>query len=608
MTEAALVGNSNVGKSHIFNRLTGYNRTTGNWDGVSVDTKRAKLEYNTSSKNQPSGAQKKQIYLIDIPGIPSLDLNYPEGTDSKIAKDFIDAKKFDFLINVLDANALDKGLHLTLQLMEEGLPLLIVINKCDLVEGKIDYAKLSSRLCGVKVIIVDTISKHGMDALSHYLHTLGTKEIKQILSTKYDVESILKLPKSKVYSNAYNKYKHRANVIRGILKDIILSSSSIKVKSDMLDKLFINKYFALPIFLFAMLGAIFITTSVSDVAQMFFDGMEDSIQLFISSNIGNHYLSLALQSLNSSVMVVIGLMPPLFMIYFFLSIMEESGYIARVIVVMDGILQKLQLEAKAFIPLILGFGCNVTALLSLKIVESKIDRIKLALALPFINCNARLAIYTMLSIFFFPQHKTVVIFSLYILSILISFFVLYCTKFIYRKLEKEFLIFELPQYGIPSFKMIIKKANKRVLNFIKGAAGMIITFSFIIMLITNIIMHERNYAEELGLKLNRAFTPIGAAADSWQVPYIMISGLVAKEAMIGTINGIMDEQKQLKLSETWQGHYALLVFIMLYFPCVSVFAVQRKNYGMRLAITSVILSLFMAYIVAGGIFYLLLML
>lgn len=598
MLEIVLVGNSNVGKSHIFNRLTGYNRTTGNWDGVSVDIKRASL-------NDLEGGKCGSVQLTDIPGIPSLDLSYAEGTDSKIAKDFISNGKFDFIINVLDANCLEKGLHLTLQLQERGFPIVVVVNKCDVLNGTLNTHTLSERLGGIKVIAVDTISKYGVQPLAEYL--LGMKLSGDEKNASYGKLSTYSTV-NKEHLTSYNKYKERATQIRSLLADVVTPSGKKKHNKDLLDKLFINKYFAFPIFLFFIFCAIFATTSVSDVAQKLFDGIEDSIQFFITSNIGNYYFSAILESFNSSVMVVIGLIPPLFMIYLFLSLMEESGYIARVIVVMDGILHKLQLDGKAFIPLMLGFGCNVTALASLKIVESKLDRIKLALALPFVNCNARLAIYTMLSIFFFPEHKTVVIFSLYILSIFISFLVLYAAKFIYRKSEKEFLIFELPKYGIPSIKMVVRKSAKRVRNFIKGAAGMIITFSFLIMLVTNIIMRDKGYAKNLGLQLNKAFVPIGSAQDSWQVPYIMVSGLVAKEAMIGTINGILDEQKRLKLSESWQGHYALLVFIMLYFPCVSVFAAQRKSYGIKIAIASVVLSLVLAYTVSGLIFALLLML
>mgnify|MGYP001087991592 CR=1 FL=1 len=588
--EIALIGNSNSGKSHIFNRLTGYNRTTGNWDGVSVDIKKAPFNKHTN--------------ISDLPGIPSLDLEYKPGTDHSVAHDYIKDGKFDFLINVLDATCIEKGLHLTLQLLEKGIPTMVVINKSDLVKGSIDHKKLEERL-GLKVIIINTISKDGLEPLLKSLkddpHAPQRKaDILDHLNTLNVDTKEEELEEIIGNEGMLARYKLRADVIRNLAQDIIIYNKKKRKRKDILDKVLINRYLALPIFLSIMFVGIWSAVSANVFAGKYIDIFEAHAQSWIIEYFSSNYIQLALFSINSAVLVIAGLIPALFAIYLFLSLLEESGYMARVIIVMDGWLQKLHLDGKAFIPLILGFGCNVTALMSLKVLESKIDRIKLALAMPFVNCNARLAIYTILTIFFFPEYQALVIFSLYILSIIISFAVLYFAKFIYRKAEKNFLIFELPKYGIPSIFMIFRKTLLRVRNFVREAAAVIVMFSFVIILFNNIMLGDQNYAKKAGLVMNKAFTPIGAKADAWETPYIMLSGLVAKEAMIGTINGVIDnhsadEGKRIQLSEDWKGHYAILVFIMLYFPCVSVFAVQRQQYGTQLAVTSVLLSLAIAY-------------
>lgn len=579
-----LVGNPNSGKSHLFNRLTLYNEDVGNWPGVTNDIQFADVV----------GAAKGAS-VIDVPGIYSIDteadLKAAGVTDQSVASDFIlnHKSKYDLIFNIIDIDYLERSLHLTLELLDNKLPVVIVLNKMDRIKGNINTSALEEGL-GVKVILANTIQKRGIDGILEFIDAADTEQ--HVYKLKNDTS---------------NTPLDTREIVSAVFAD---SPNKRNYKDEFIDRILMHKIWGLVIFLLVMMSGFVLVAEVGLRTQEF---VTDYLEMWLDLglvHVSQHYLNILLYSFGSSVIIIIGLIPLILFLYLFLSILEDTGYIPRIMILADSFMRKFSLNGKAFIPIILGFGCNVPAIMATRIIKDKASRLKVALIIPFLSCSARLTIFSIFTLIFFEKSHGLIIFSLYVLGIIVAIITLLLLNLLGFK-GSNTILYELPGYQIPAFKALLKKAYMKVRGFIFDAAGIIIIFATIITAFNGVLLHSKNFGvvQDIGYTVNKVLQPLGSSEQNWQLPYVLLSGIVAKEAMIASISAFYKEKNLIPGKEEntnyfenyfkdWKGVYCILVFILLCFPCVSVFSVLYKEFSIKVALASVVWSLLVGYCVS----------
>lgn len=638
-----LIGNPNVGKSTLFNALTGSRQHVGNWPGKTVEKKEGIFYFNG-----------KKINLVDLPGSYSLTA-YTE--EEAVTSDFILNEKPDIIIQIIDSQNLERNLFLTVQLIELGAPLIIALNMFDLAEQEgitIDKDKLSV-LLNVPVVIIDAKRKKGIDNLLSIAikdfspestikiklsygkevnselekiklflknkEKLGSKKInwmaikllendwraEQELSKKpYYFDLKKQIDKSIAHlKNIYNKdistilANTRYGFIRGLSKDIIIRKKENLQKkwADRFDHIATSKYFGIPIFLLIALIFFQLTFKLSapimDIIESIFSRLGELLSSLLEKWQAPEWLiSLSVDGILGGVGGILIFVPIIGILFLIIAIMEDSGYMARVAYVMDKLMHRLGLHGKAFIPLVLGFGCNVPGVMATRTLATKKDRLLTILINPFISCGARLPVYALFASAFFSAHQGWVIFSLYILGIVIAIIMgLVFKKLIYKKLSSPFVI-ELPPYRLPSLKGIIIHVWERIWIFIKKAGTVILVFSVIIWFLANMPWgvdygSQESLAGTIGQTISPVFEPLGFG--NWQSSVALMFGLVAKEIVVGTfgtlynIGNVESEAGASSLSEALQADfsplsaYSFMVFVLLYIPCIAMLATVKKE-------------------------------
>lgn len=576
MLTAALLGNPNVGKTSLFNALTGLNQYVGNWAGVTVEKKEGYLD--------------KDIKIVDLPGIYAMDTY---SNEEKISKEFLESDDCDLIINIVDSSKLERNLYLTLQLKKFNKPIILLLNMMDVADKK--GIKIDTELLGKKLnvnVIPITASKG-----------IGINEV-----TRFIKEGNFLRP---VIENYYHSCDDGEiyNYISSILKDCIKYNYSEETSiSDKIDKIILNKYLAYPIFI-AIMYLIF---------KLTFSWVGTPLQELLSSLISNYmvpvferllsssspwFKSLIIDGIISGVGSVVVFLPIILTLFLGISFLEDSGYMARSAFIMDKLMRRMGLSGKAFIPMIVGFGCSVPAIMSTRTLESEKDRKMTALLVPLMSCNARLPVYALFASLFFKGRETQVVFSLYILGILIAFIIgIIFKNTIFRKDEDPFII-ELPEYKMPELKNLIMHTIEKGKGFLKKAGTVIFAASVIVWLLssfgpygfTNI---ESSFLSYIGKFISPVFIPLGFAG--WQNSVALLTGFMAKEVIVGTLAVIYGSSLSsvLPMNFTPLSAYSFLVFVLLYTPCVSVVATMKKEYGNKTAAFSVIYQLFTAYFVS----------
>ena len=581
MTTIALLGNPNVGKTTLFNSLTGSNQKVGNWPGVTVDRKEGSY---------------KHMKIVDLPGIYAMDTF---SNEEKISKNFLKTEDVDLIVNIVDGSNLERNLYLTMQLKEFKKPLVILVNMIDVATKKgvnIDYNALEKSF-KAKVIPIIASKEKGLDGIFQFL---DKKDYSDFLDTE-----------EYSFSDEKEAYNYIGNKLKKCMK---INENNDKLNtSQKIDKVVLNPYLAYPIFIGIMLLMFQFTFAwVGQPLSDLLDGfVADTLMPFVSnllSNTAPWFQSLIVDGIISGVGGILVLLPVIIALFFCLNILEDSGYMARVAFIMDTFMRKIGLSGKAFIPMITGFGCSVPGIMAARTLESEKDRKLTALLIPFMSCNAKLPVYVIFAAVFFPNNATFVIASLYILGILMAFLIGLIFKNTLFKKDEEPFIMELPEYKIPDAKSVFKELSSKTLGFLKKAGTIIFAMSVLIWFLQNFNFTglvsdiEDSFLFNIGSFIAPIFKPLGFG--SWEASVSILTGIMAKETVISTMEVIYagDLAAILPYHFTALSAFAFMVFVLLYTPCMSAIGTIKKEFGGKFTIFSVLMQLTVAWIGAFLIF------
>jgi len=579
MITAALLGNPNVGKTTLYNALTGSNQYVGNWAGVTVEKKEGFID--------------NKIKIVDLPGIYAMDTY---SNEEKVSKEFLQNGNVDVIINIVDASSLDRNLYLTTQLKQFNKPIILVLNMVDVAISKgldVNYKLLSQKL-GVKIIPI--VASKGT----------GISDVKKCLLKEDYITTSSNSLKFKDEKEAYA-------YIEILLKSVTNKKNEDRVSiSEKIDKIVLNRIIAYPLF-FGCLFLIFMFT-FSWVGQPLADFLSsllnDNFVPFLTKLLANNspwFSSLLIDGIIGGVGSVVVFLPVILALFLGISFLEDSGYMARAAFIMDKLMRKMGLSGKAFIPLIVGFGCSVPAIMSARTLESDKDRKLTALLVPLMSCNARLPVYALFASVFFHGKETLVVFSLYLMGIGLAFGIGILFKNTLFKKDEEPFIIELPEYKLPEPKSLLIHTWEKGKGFLKKAGTIIFSISVIVWFLSNfnttgMVDINSSFLAAIGKFINPVFIPLGFA--SWQNSIALLTGLMAKEVVVGTMGVIYGSNLTHVLPNyfTPLSAFSFLAFVLLYTPCVSVIATMKKEYGNKMAIFSLSYQLVLAWIVSFIIF------
>ena len=578
MKNVALLGNPNVGKTTLFNSLTGSNQRVGNWAGVTVDKKEGFFD---------------DFKIVDLPGIYAMDTF---SNEEKISKEFLENGQVDLILNIIDASNIDRNLYLTMQLKQFKKPIILAVNMIDVAEKKginIDYKKLEE-LLDVTVVPIQASKEQGIDDVKKSLKNLHTNKID---NNDYN------------FSSEKETYTYIENLLSQCTKKDNKSTRTIKEK---LDNIMLNPWLAYPIFFIIM--ALTFQVTFSWIGQPLSDLLDsllnDSLIPIIESLIqGNApwFQSLIIDGIIGGVGGILVLLPIILSLFACITILEDSGYMARVAFIMDKIMRKMGLSGKAFIPMIVGFGCSVPAIMTARTLESEKDRKLTALLIPLMSCNARLPVYSIFAAVFFPNSIGLVVASLYFLGILLAFILGIIFKHTIFKNEEEPLLIELPEYKLPSLKNLLNQLYEKTKGFLVKAGTLIFAMSIILWFLSNFNFSgmtdvNNSILSYVGGFIAPIFKPLGFG--NWQSSVSLLTGLIAKETVVSSMSVIFagDLQTMLPLHFTTLSALSFLVFVLLYTPCITVVGTMKKEFGSKLTLFSVTYQLVLAWLVAFLVF------
>jgi len=687
-----LAGNPNCGKSVIFNILTGSRQRVGNWPGVTVEKKAGYFI-----------DQQDTIQVVDLPGIYSLSvISQFSSVDEKIACDFLLSEEPSLIVNVVDAAHLERHLYLTLQLLETDLPLILAVNMMDVAHRRhlrIDLEKLSEIL-GCTVIPLVANKRQGIAQLQAAIvkQLSEKKNFKRALPfqwpeviqlsvqrlTAHLTENVthkewvgLRLLEgdSRVLSESNSELRalsqtERAHVeeiageeadilmadcrygfIAEIIKKIFHESSSLqKSITDSIDRIVLNQWLGLPIFFLMMYLMFLFSINIGGVFQDFFDMSSNTLFVDGLAHLLNEWslppwiVALVANGIGKGINTTLTFIPVIGGLFLFLSFLEDSGYMARGAFVMDRFMQAVGLPGKSFVPMIIGFGCNVPAVMAARTLSNPRDRILTVMMMPFMSCSARLAIFAVFVAAFFHRGGQNIIFSLYMIGILIAMLTGWILQKTVLKGESSALVMELPPYHLPTFQATMKNTWGRLKSFLLRASQVIIPVCMMLGLLNSITMkgelaihHPSSLTllSAVGKTATPIFKPMGITSDNWPATVGLMTGVLAKEVVIGTLNTLYSQAAQLENSTSYSfsmskgllaavdsisnnfmnlnkalinpigaseasyemkeavygvmyqrfagkaAAFSYLLLVLLYFPCVSTVAAMRREVGAR---------------------------
>lgn len=627
-----LVGNQNSGKTTLFNLLTGMNAKIGNWPGVTIEKK--------------TGTIKGRNYEItDLPGIYSLS---PYSVEEEVSRKFIFEEKPDVIINIVDSTSLDRSLYLTTQLLELDTDVVIALNMADMLEKKgisIDIQKLESEL-KVKIIKISALKETGIDELIKILDekkssksAKGVHRLKkyddvietsicrienEISSDHTEFIAVKLLEEDSRFSNflnekikrivadTKNKYKYdleeeiatqRYNFIDKIVGSVLKKKIIRKSVSDTLDKIFLNKWIAFPIFAVIMFLVYYLSVGVvgsytvdfiSNATDMFSGWVDET---FRSINTSDMIRSLIVDGIIKGVGAVLSFVPQLIILFLCIAFLETTGYMSRIALLLDKLFRRLGLSGKSLIPFIVGSGCSVPGIMGTRIIENEDERKMTAILTPFIPCSAKLPIIALFTGYFFKENSGIVSASLYFFAIVVIIISALIMKKIVFKNTSSTYISELPEYKLPSAKYIFKDVWDKVIAFIKRAGSVILVSSVVIWFLLSFsfrleygVSIENSMLAQIGSKISWIFNPI-LGTNSWGATVSAIQGLVAKEQVVSSmaiINGLAEDTTEGGLIFASTGifgfftaasAYAFMVFNLFSAPCFGAIGAMRRELG-----------------------------
>lgn len=634
----ALAGNQNCGKTTLFNQLTGSNQHVGNFPGVTVDRKMGEIR------------GEKGDAVVDLPGIYSIR---PYSREEIVTRDFILNEKPDGIINIVDATNIERNLYLTLQLLEMHIPMVLALNMMDEVRGNggaIDLKKMEEQL-GIPVIGISAIKNEGVEDLIHAIRKVSGRHIypavtdfcekgpvhrcihavshqvedhaetigmsprfaaSKIVEGDKDVIERLSLSQNELELTEHSIVEMEQDSemdrnaaladMRYAFIEKVCESAVIKCResreykrSVRIDTILTGKYFAIPVFLLIMLLIFWLTFGVigaflSDLLSMGIDAASDWTDKALTIyGINPVVKSLVIDGIFTGVGSVLSFLPVIVVLFFFLSILEDSGYMARIAFVMDRPLRKIGLSGKSFVSMLIGFGCSVPAVMSSRTLSSDRDKKMTIMLIPFISCSAKIPIYALFTAAFFPKHPALVMIGLYILGIIVGLLVaIVLNHTIFRGNSMPFMM-ELPNYRFPSAKSVLLLMWDKAKDFLQRAFTVIFLATLIIWFLQtfdsrlNVVADSQDsLLAMVGKYLAPVFIPLGF--NDWRVATSLISGFTAKEAVVSTLS-VLTGAAMGNLSETLGTIFtpisavSFLVFTLLYTPCVAAVATIRREMG-----------------------------
>ena len=632
----ALIGNQNCGKTTLFNQLTGANQHVGNFPGVTVDQKVGEIK------------EHKNCSVVDLPGIYSLR---PYTSEEIVTRDFLINEKPDAIINIVDATNIERNLYLTLQLLEMQIPMVLALNMMDEVRnngGSIDVMGMSEKL-GIPVVPISAVKAEGISelvekvirtaekkkypkitdfcekgpvhrcihALSHQVedHAQNLGISPRFAATKVvenDVEIIKKLNFSR---NEFEMMQHsieemeadhkmdrnaaladmRYTFIEKVCKDTVKHPKESKEhkRSEKIDKVLTNKYLAIPMFLAIMMLIFYLTFGLigawlSDLLSLGIEQITDICDKGLTAyGINPVVHSLIIDGVFAGGGSVLSFLPVIVVLFFFLSILEDSGYMARIAFVMDKLLRKIGLSGRSFVPMLIGFGCTVPAVMATRTLSSDRDRKMTIMLTPFISCSAKIPVYSVFAMAFFKDHAALVMMALYVTGIVVSILVALILKGTVFSGKPVPFVMELPNYRLPSVKSVLQLMWDKAKDFLQRAFTIIFVATIIIWFLQtfdtrlNVVTDSANsLLAVLGRWVAPIFTPLGFG--DWRISTSLITGFTAKEAVVSTMS-VLCGTSMSNLPQTLGSFFtplsavSFLVFTLLYTPCVAAIAAIRRE-------------------------------
>lgn len=638
------IGNPNCGKTTLFNAYTGANLKVANWPGVTVEKVESAIRDHDLN-----------IRLVDLPGTYSLTSYTMEET---VSRQFILSDEVDVVINVADASTLERNLYLTLQILELGKPVVLALNMMDIVEKRgmeIDLHRLPEML-GIPVIPVSARKRTGLDSLLHAAaHHKGQpdpdslihhhketghhvhdhhKEFAMVYSDlledkidlliaalreaypdisnyrwhaikllEHDTEVWEKYPLDlpdvldKNYESQMINEKY--DFIEEIIDEVLLHKKRQDQFTERVDQALTHRIFGIPIFLGIMAVVFFLTFAVGDWIKGYFETAIDWVSGLAVDGLRAMHThkvveSLVVEGIIGGVGTIITFLPNIFILFLALAFLEDSGYMARVAYIMEGLMSRLGLSGKAFIPMLLGFGCTVPAIMASRALENKRDRYKVMLVTPFMSCNARLTIYILFAEMFFGKNAMLAAYSMYLIGIAVAMLVSCALHLLDREESANYLLIELPEYKLPDARTVGIYVWDKVKDYLGKAGTTIFVATLLIWFLLNFGPHgyapdlSEGFGAMIGKWLVPVFAPVGLGF--WQIAVALIAGISAKEVVVSScavLFGIVNANSasgMVRFSEVLRGigfgplnAFCLMVFCLLYVPCAATLATIHKE-------------------------------
>ena len=694
----ALVGNPNTGKTTLFNWLTGARERTGNWTGVTVDSAERELTVGET-----------HFTLTDLPGIYSFS---PNTEDERVSRDYLIRNKPSAVINIVDASNLERSLYLTAQLLEMRVPLVVALNQMDVAERhgmRVEPEHLAQHL-GCPVVPMVASRGEGIDELKAALLRVAAsrrlptarvlygdaersvqrlqvclivaaddagvdsrwlaiklleqdpfaRDLTHGLFDEIAAEERLRIARHTGQKPEVAVMDARLGFIRGLARDVVRHHAEVRRRlSDLVDRFLLSRPVGIPAFLGVMYVVLWLTVRLTQPMVDFIDGALGALlvhgpRVWLSAaGLPELAVSVVSDGLGAGLTTVATFLPPIFMIFFCLSLLEESGYMARAAFIMDQFLNKIGLPGKAFIPLLVGFGCTVPALMATRTLEQRRDRLLTLLITPFMSCGARMPVYAIFAMAFFPAHGNAVIFALYLVGAVLAILSGWVLHRTILKGEAAAFVMELPPYHAPALRGCLEHVGYNLVSFLVRAGKVILIIAVLLSLVNGLLKTARGGgAEAVRSSAARAMTvvlrPMGVAEDNWPAAAGLMTGLMAKEAIVGTLevlyaqadtrassaNGAFDLSAELRASvrELAAGYgltagakrqaaagkglldamrrnfggraeaFAYLLFVLIYSPCMAALIVLGREAGWRWAGFSVVYQTLLAWLVATAFY------
>ncbi|MCX7108170.1 MAG: Fe(2+) transporter permease subunit FeoB [Methylococcales bacterium] len=594
-----VVGNPNCGKTTLFNVLTGSRQHVGNWPGVTVEKKTG--EYSFAGK---------LIELVDLPGTYSLEAADDQvSLDEKVARDYVASKDADLIINIIDASNIERNLYLTSQLIEMRVPMILVLNMMDAVKQrgvKIDYDFLADQL-GCPVVPITASTKEGIHLLKMQINSAAIS--KPIPSVSINYTNALEQAINDISTKLINvASQHQCNLrwlaVR-LLEDDTLAKQfagnalmplvaklqrQVELETDdeidilaadarygfvntliqgtvcrlnevsrhtteKIDRIVLNRFLGIPVFLLVMYAMFMFTINIGSAFVDFFDQSVGALlvdglsEILLQLDLPQWFIVLVTQGIGGGIQVIATFIPIIGFLFMFLSALEDSGYMARAAFVMDRFMRMIGLPGKSFVPMIVGFGCNVPAIMATRTLENQRDRILTNLMNPFMSCGARLPVYALFAAAFFPVGGQNLVFGLYLLGIAIAVLTGLIMRHTLFKGESAPFIMELPAYHLPTLRGVFIRTWDRLKSFLFNAGKviipMVLVLNFLNALGTDGSFRQENsnksVLSEIGRALTPAFKPMGIEKDNWPATVGIFTGVLAKEAVVGTLDALYSQ-------------------------------------------------------------------